>query len=274
LPKFHDKENVVTTPLDLIIPAYNNLDITFRCVAAIKVFAPREAHTILVDNGSRDTPRDAVHTLKESVESIGGTYLRLDPNRGPYGAVNAGIALAKSDVIGVVCNDVVVLPGTIQAMFALVSPERPYIGATSIPYGEFDYTGYLSTAVLTGMIQLPIARRGFHFSCFLAHRSLYDRVGLYDDQFGLTFGDTDHEQRIADAGITPLCVSSALVYHGHGVGRKRGGIDADLRNDLRDYASFVEKWKDRPDVLERHPREDAEAKRAFLETKGWTVGEQ
>lgn len=256
--------------VDIIIPAYNNLDITFRCLAALKLFAPAGTHVILVDNGSQDP----LPTLKEAVESMGGTYLRLDPNRGPYGAVNAGLALTKSDVIGVVCNDVVVLPGTIQTMLAAVSPEHPYIGASGSPAGEFDYYDYMAVAAVTGRFQ---QRRLFVeacFSCFLAHRSLYDRVGLYDVRFGLTFGDTDHEQRIRDAGIQPLCLVNAVIYHGHGTGRKRGGLENDLKNDLRDHQAFHDKWKDRPDVLARHPLETAERKRHYLETEGWLVGEQ
>lgn len=256
--------------LDIIIPAYNNLDITFRCLAALRMFAPPDTHVILVDNGSQDP----IHTLKESVESMGGTYLRLDPNRGPYGAVNAGIALTKSDVIGVVCNDVVVLPGTMRLLLRHIQTGREYVGATGIVEPHFDYDGCLARAAISGRLNQTLLYDGFHFSCFLARRSLYDLVGLYDERFGLTYGDTDHEQRIRDAGIQPVQVSNALVYHGHGTGRKRGGLDADISADSRDHDAFLAKWADRLDVIEQHPPEDPARKRAFLESIGWAQGER
>lgn len=265
----------MNTPLDIIIPAYNNIDITFRCLAALRLFAPQGTHVILVDNGSRDNPKDAVHTLKASVESMGGTYLRLDPNRGPYGAVNAGYAHTKSDVIGVVCNDVVVLPGTLYTLLDAVHQGLPCVGASEVLMPDFNYTGVMSWAGVSGRLNAPAIQITRHyFSCFLAHRSLYDHVGLYDERFGLTFGDTDHEQRILDAGIQPVCLLNALVYHGHGTGRKRGGIDADIETDLKDHRAFLEKWKDRPDVLAKHPIETAERKKTFLEKEGWVRGER
>lgn len=261
---------MTTPPVDIIIPAYNNLDITFRCVAALRMFAPRGTHVILVDNGSQDP----IHTLKESVESLDGTYLRLDPNRGPYGAVNAGLALARSNVIGVVCNDVVVLPGAIQNMLDGIASGAQYVGATGIIRPVFDFGDCQAHAAVGGLLNSMRAYRGFYFSCFLATRALYETAGVYDERFGLTYGDTDHEQRIQDAGIQPMRLFNAVVYHGHGVGRKRGGIDADLANDRRDYEAFVEKWRDRPDVLAKHrPQTDAD-KRAFLENVGWLEGER
>lgn len=255
--------------MDLVIPAYNNVDITFRLLASLRMFAP-EAHVILVDNGSQDP----IATLQTAVESMGGTYLRLDPNKGPYGAVNAGLALANNDQIGVICNDVVVLPNTLQILASICSSDNPYVGATGIVEPKFDYYNFLASASIGGRLARRFIHGGPYFSCFLAHRSLYERVGVYDERFKLTYGDTDHEQRIADTGIRMFCVSDALVYHGHGTGRKRGGVEADVNTDLRDYNAFVEKWQRRPDVLEKHPPESADFKKRFLNEVGWRVGEQ
>lgn len=258
--------------LDIIIPAFNNPDITSRCLSALSLFAPKGSRTILVDNGSVDAVKD----LKAQVEAMGGTYLRLDPNCGPYGAVNAGLDIATADKVAIVCNDIVVLPGTLQVMADLVSDQTPYIGATGILAQEFNFYDIMLRAALQGGFNRTLLYSGVCFSCFVAQRSLFGSesgVGRFDERFGITFGDTDWEQRYEDSGRPALLAANALVFHGHGVSRKRGGIEADIRNDLRDYNAFVEKWKDRPDVLAKHPRESEEQKRAALNTF-WQQGER
>lgn len=257
--------------IDIIVPAYGHPDITFRCLAAIEMFAPKDHRVVLVDNGSED----AVQAFKDLMAARGHTYIRLEPNRGPYGAVNAALKVATAEFVAVVCNDIALLPGSMQAMLELCTEDRPYIGATGILAGAFDFYRCMTEASCRGLFNHRALYPGPCFSCFVAKRSLFseDHVGLFDERFGLTFGDTDHEQRCADAGVPLLLASHALVFHGHGTTRRRGGLDADLKNDMRDYNAFVDKYRNRPDVLAKHPRETEEQKRTAT-AHFWKDGER
>ncbi len=262
------------TTLDIIVPAFNNPDITSRCLAALNLYRPKGSRVILVDNGSTDSTQD----LWSQVDAMGGTYIRLDDNVGPYGAVNAGIRAGDSDLVAVVCNDVVVMPGSLQALVSTLRPELgiPLLGAFELGSAEFDWhqlQGEIAISGLRESVHLqPV--QGF-FSCFVAMRQLFDEdsVGLFDERFGLTFGDTDWEERYREAGFTYYRALHAPVYHGRSVGRKRGGLDADVANDSRDHAVFLEKWAGNDDVLSRHGVQSRESKLTAT-AAAWQHGEQ
>lgn len=240
----------LTTSLDIVLLAYNNPDITFRCLASLEMFAPRGHRVILVDNGSTD----AVATFGPMLTSRGHSYVRLDPNQGPYAAANAGIAEAETDLVCVICNDVVVMPCSLVIMMAQVDDERPYMGATQIIGKSFDYLSSEAFIQTNNLRQAGTLSEGAFFTCFVAQRSLFDvtRVGPFDEQFLLTYGDTDWEHRLVDYGKQLLKSDAAPVYHGHSQTRKRLGKEHDMRADTADFGRFLTKWADRPDVLALH----------------------
>lgn len=248
--------------LDIILLAYNNLDITFRALASIALFKPRGSRIILVDNGSTD----AVPTLAEAVKSTGGIYVRVEPNAGPYRGVNAGLRASTAEYLAIVCNDIVVLPGALDEMLLIAQGGRfPYVGATGLLGPEFNFADVqFRRAMLDGGSPRGVIP-GVCFSCCVFSRSVLDSVGSFDERFGITFGDTDWEQRLQDSGVTPVLATHAYVYHGHGVTRKRGGLEADLIKDTADHCAFLEKWGDRADVCAKHPLEAPDSKRAAQE---------
>lgn len=241
--------------LDLIVPAYNNPDITARCLAALTLYKTPSTRIIYVNNGSED-PRMA--DLAGFVTARGGLYIHVEKNAGPYRAVNLGLAAGKSLLVGVVCNDVVVLPNTIDALIAALRPELgiPVVGAVEVPgLGEWSFVDTVmavnNNRTAYGNNLSP--QQGF-FSCFVGFRSVFDdeAVGGFDERFRVTFGDADWEERYKDAGLVYGKVHNAPVYHGISTTRKRLGLEADVRTDFLDHEAFKDKWRGRPDVLARH----------------------
>jgi len=259
--------------LDVIIPAYRNLDITARAFFGVLLNSPRDTRITLVDNGSEGT----LDALKPVVLSLGQRWLGIDVNVGPYGAVNAGLALCDRELVSVVCNDVVVLPFSLAALVEAVSDKNPSVGAVELQDSYFCGDELLEKIEDEGLRSgPPTLRPGVFFSCFVAKRSLFlaDQVGLFDERFRLTYGDTDWEQRYADLGYTHLVAPFAPVFHGASVTRKRLGIDEDIRVDTTDYACFIDKWTglSRHDVVAKHPPENTAFKRAWTEREWRRVG--
>jgi len=258
------------TTIDLIIPAYGNLDITSRCVHAAALFGVPNQRITLVDNGSsQHKPEHDLTPLKAWLEATGHQFIRLDPNVGPYAAVNAGIRTTSAPLVAIVCNDVALLPGSLSLLIEAVSDAFPVIAANEI-HGPYD-----TVDVINRVPQLdPVLIPGVFFSCVVIRRDVFDRVGLFDPNYRLTYGDTDWEQRYADSGGQNVRRQDAFVYHGCSVTRKRLGIDTDLRVDVGDYRTFQKKWRDRPDVLQKHPPEDVNLKRQFLQAEWPRIGHQ
>lgn len=261
--------------LDLIVPAYNNPDITQRCLTSLFYCAPKGTRIIYVDNGSEDPDMAGIGRW---VERSGGIALRLDKNQGPYAAVNAGLAVGDSMLVGVVCNDVVVLPGTIEALLNSLRPElgMPLVGATQLANNEWSLAECLPSAQEAKKNPKLVASQGY-FTCFIGFRSLFEdnAVGLFDEQFKLTFGDTDWEERYRKAGLIYVQASHAAVYHGHSTTRKRLGVEADVKADSADHRRFCDKWSSDADVMARHGFAVDDKVRAATTANTWsTTGEK
>lgn len=262
-------------PIDVVIPAFNNLDLTTRAVVSVLYCEP-QARVILVDNGS---DAEDLSVLRPMLEARGHVYVRLPENVGPYAAANAGIAHVKTDVFSVMCNDAALFPGALRRMASALGERMPYLCAREVQARGFD-PAFLMTSQqvpLATTVEQLLGTPGVFFTCFVVKRDFFDKVGPFDERYKLTFGDTDWEQRandlLAPIGGMLVQTENVVVYHGGSVTRKRLGVEEDLRVDIKDHESFLAKWADRPDVLAKHPKENPDRKREFLAREWPTFGE-
>jgi GT2 family glycosyltransferase len=255
--------------VDIVIPAYGNLDITARAFLGCVLNAPKGAQITLVDNGSGET----LTPLRPIVESLGHRFLKIEVNVGPYGAVNAGLACGNSDVVAIVCNDVVPLPYSLERMRSGLD-RYPIVGAVELQTAPYCTDDLILEAEDKGLYDAEVFEPGVFFSCFVTSRSVFSKVGLFDSRFKLTFGDTDWEQRASDLGYAYVQARHAPVFHGSSVTRKRLGLDADMRVDVADHKTFLDKWQHRTDVLAKHPLENLDFKRAFVKNEWSYRGEK
>ncbi len=258
--------------MDIIIPAYNGVDITARLLSSLKLFAP-EYPIILVDNGSQEDMRPLRALLAEQ-----DTFVQLDVNVGPYGAVNHAIRLSSAEKIAIVCNDVVVMPGTMQILDHRLHASTGVcaVGAQDVIRPHFDWYEMNAVITLAGLREkeMLVRARG-HFTCFAAYRELFeaDKVGPFDDKFRVTFGDTDWETRYRESGFQFYQAMNAPIFHGHSVTRKRLGLEVDITNDQADHEYFHQKWSHRPDIQAEHPLTSSERRRTDTKAS-FTQGEQ
>ena len=111
--------------VSVVIPAYNEaagIAATVRSMAASRYRGRLEI--IVVDDGSTDDTAAIARGL-----GIPDVYVITQPNTGKPGALNRGIAEARSEVLVLVDGDTVFEPGTIERLVAPLSD--PEIGAVS-----------------------------------------------------------------------------------------------------------------------------------------------
>lgn len=261
--------------LDIIIPVYNSVDLTWRCVQHV-LMEGVQRRIILVDDGSSDT----TPKIGRFVEGRGGLYVRHDKNRGCHAAWNTGWRAADATHVMFLNNDVCVMPGCIRRMVQIgVEHDGAIVSARQLT-GPWDPGLALSMAdAVRGDMGV---REDFFGGCFLVPRQHLLKLDGFDEQFYLTYGDTDFLERHRDLiGSAPLVVMNAVAFHGQSMTRRREfGKERDVALDLEDRARFERKWMLRPDVLERHPRLDKEimehARDAYWDqgepVKGVTIG--
>jgi len=132
--------------ISIVIPTYNRKKMLERCVASlIGQDYPKEGFEIIVvDDGGRDGTRDAVKRMNFS----NLRYIALKHNSGPSAARNAGIAIARADVVAVVDDDYILGKdwaagimkimedqhdqSVIQCRITAAKSDNPYIMAWSI----------------------------------------------------------------------------------------------------------------------------------------------
>jgi glycosyltransferase involved in cell wall biosynthesis len=166
-------------------------------IARVREVASMPTEVIVIDNGSPY-----------------GCELRADVHRFPRNegvsvAWNAGIRLARADVVAVLNSDCMVEPGWDVALYEAVRDGR----RIAFPYTDHgDGLGFRRPD-----------QAGTAGWCFMLTRALYDEIGEFDERFSPAFGeDTDYWHRAWELGVELSPVPAARVSHAR---RTTGGTD-------------------------------------------------
>lgn len=230
---------------DIVIPVWNQPEITKRCSDSIIKLTIYPYRIIFVDNGSQKETADLLKGLSESPASD-IILIRNEENAGFARAVNQGIKRSDSEYICVMNNDTFVTKGWLGEMM-LVMNAHPKIGLLNPssntlgqrPSGSESVNDYAATLKkFTGRIQELYTCRGF---CMLIRKKVIDSVGLLDETYGLGyFEETDFCIRAKGESFMAARAKAAYVYHDENVSFKALGAGGELFK--RNEKIFFEKW--------------------------------
>lgn len=231
----------------IVIPVYNQLADTRRCLARVLRHTDVACDLVIVDNGSRDGTRGFLNALRRRSARLGRlTVIRNETNRGVAPAWNQGLrAAAPGRPVCVLNNDVVVTSGWLSAVLELLA-ERPEVGiagphVTDGPDLPPDYDAWAAGYVVEHGSRFD---EGFHGCCFVLTPEVVDRVGTFDERFEVAYWeDVDYCHRARLAGFRPLVTHRAVVHHFisrtiHSLAAELKGRDPYGENLRR----FQEKW--------------------------------
>lgn len=155
--------------VSVIIPAYNACEYVGQAIDSVLAQGHRDLEIIVVDDGSVDDTPSALACFGHRI-----TTLRQD-NCGVSRALNAGIAVARGDLLAFVDADDLWLSGKLDAQIAILASEpdidavfgmmRAFRDLGQDP-GERRYIGDESEGLVKGTM--------------LVRRSAFDRVGPFD----------------------------------------------------------------------------------------------
>ena len=266
---------------------------TWRCVQHLLMFGlkppmlgdQRPQRIILVDDGSMDNTAaigawleamDPPSHPRQSREAVGAhRYVRHDKNRGCHAAWNTGWRSGRGNYVAFINNDICVMPHCLERMLFVLESGRPYVSSTHVG-GAWDPGDVLEIAQEAQHYgnRFEEGPDDFFGACFAVRRDVLEALNGFDEQFYLTYGDTDFMERMRDAGHKTCTVTAAVAYHGGSVTRRREfGRDRDVDFDLADRERFEKKWAGRLDVLGRHPRLDKSIMESARDTY-WSQSEK
>ncbi|MCP9473511.1 MAG: glycosyltransferase family 2 protein, partial [Nitrospira sp.] len=173
----------------IIIPVYNNLELTKQCLTALaSATTGVDYEVILVDNGSTDETAAFLQTLQGDVRII-----RNDENRGFAKACNQGAKAARGKYLVFLNNDTIPQPNWLGPLVQEVE-EHPEVGVVGskllYPDGTIQHAGvvFMRESPIPYHIyqKMPAdspavsKRREFQAvtaACLLIRRDLFEAVG-------------------------------------------------------------------------------------------------
>ena len=210
--------------VNIVIPNWNGLRFLPDCLASIGRQQCLDWRITVVDNGSTD---GSVEYLRKAYPQV--HLISLPENRGFSAAVNAGILSSTCPFVFLLNNDTELSMSCLRRLLTAAQdlPDISFFAPRMLCFhnravldGAGD--GYLrgGAGYRLGTMELnsgAYSQSGPVFGACagaaLYRRSLFDRVGLFDEDFFAYLEDVDFNLRLNRAGCKGYYVSSAKVYH-------------------------------------------------------------
>jgi GT2 family glycosyltransferase len=212
---------------DIIIPVWNEYELTKKCVESIEKNTALSYRIILVDNASDAQTAAYLKELSEKDPAV-VTLIRNEENLGFPKAVNQGIAVSIAPYVCILNNDTEVYPGWLEEMIK-IAEINPGIGIVN---PSSNNTG--NPEPLNGFSGKYIAVSSCIGFCMLIKRDVIDKIGRFDEIFSPgNFEDTDFSRRAVKAGYKCAIAQGAYVYHAQNTGFKKiKGRDEKFKRNL------------------------------------------
>ena len=118
-------ENRVRGLASVIIPCWNQLEFTRKCIAALLRQTGPNWELIVVNNGSTDGSGDYLAGVQDA-SPVPVTLISNATNRGFPASINQGLQYARGEYLVMLNNDVVVTDGWLEQLIALANaPAKP-----------------------------------------------------------------------------------------------------------------------------------------------------
>ncbi len=200
---------------DIIMPVWDQLKLTKRCLESITRHTHYPYRMIIIDNGS---DKNVKEYLKDAASQTRSLLIRNEENLGFIKAVNQGLKSSSAEYLCIINNDTVVTDGWLGEMIdiarlkkeiGLINPSSNNLGQHTGRDTVDEYAAKLKQ--LKGQYIELGSSVGF---CMLMKRRLFEEIGYLDEIYrGGNFDDTDYSRRAEKKGYFSVRAKGAYVYH-------------------------------------------------------------
>lgn len=241
----------------VIVVNYNGLIDSIECLDSLKkIKCPDEINIVFVDNASES---DEARIIKEKYPYI--TVIKSNINGGFAAGSNLGIKYAiieGYEYIMLLNNDTVVAPDMIEYLIqncnddAIAVPKMYYHSASEhIWYGGGNINRWTGNAIHFSMNQkdnpnkIEIQKCSFATGCcMMIKRTVFDKIGIFDETYFMYCEDTEFCLRMAKFGIEINYVPTAKLWHK--VSKSTGGNNSSFNTYYmtRNRLNYIKQYKD------------------------------
>ena len=218
---FKPAPNLEEDLVSIVIPTFNCLEFTRQCLESIDRHTLHPHEIIVVDNGSTDGSKEYLRAL-ENIKLIENAV-----NKGYPAACNQGIKMAGGKYILLLNNDTIVTDLWLSRMFSgfFADPKVGIIGPRSNDSAglqKVSSPGYKSVSELDAFAKLFREKSARQFRnvdflsgfCMLIDKKVVEKIGLFDEQFGIgNYEDQDICRRAVEGGFKLLVVNEVYIHH-------------------------------------------------------------
>lgn len=243
--------------VSIVMVTYGGLPLTRRCLDSLLAGEtwPR-FEVVIVDNASPDETPAYLRSLTDPRVQV----LFEERNLGFPAGTNAGLAVARGEIVLFLNNDTIVPPGLLGRLVGPLErdPRLGLLCATTNFCGNEARVeaGYDDLAALPAFaarrarehggatFDLPVAA----LYCVAARRAVLEEIGPLDEGFGVgMFEDDDLSERARRAGYRVACAEGAYVHHvGQGTFQHLSPEEYDAlwrQNRARYETKWQRRWK-------------------------------
>jgi glycosyltransferase involved in cell wall biosynthesis len=187
--------------ISVLIPTYNRSNYIAECLESILSQTIKPFEVIVIDDGSSDDTATVLQAYRDRI-----IYLRKE-NGGKPSALNFGLSIVRGDYIWLFDDDDVALPQAIEMRLECLQqrPEVDFVFAGHY-YGSNDENGKIKRgrcyrfpmSLHKGVMPEILKGCSFTLSSVLARRSVYDKVGPFDETL---FASEDYDMLIRMASM-------------------------------------------------------------------------
>ncbi len=209
--------------ISIIIPVFNNLDLTIQCVKSLKKFCNNIDYEIVI---SDDCSTDETKEYFLSQQNI--TYIRNKKNMGFAFTCNRGAEIAKGEILLFLNNDTLIIDNFLIKIFNTYEN----ISNLGIVGGKLLYED--NTIQHGGILFYPNNNVGHLFknfpsnyapankirelqcvtgACLAVRKDLFFKVGSFDERFINGFEDIDLCFKIREIGYKVIYNPEICLYH-------------------------------------------------------------
>lgn len=239
----------------IVIPSYNDIPLLKKCIRSIEDTTEfKKVKVVIVDDYCQEENSAKLKKLESSSVKV----IFRKKNGGFAKAVNTGMRSVKSGDIIVLNSDTIAKHGWIQSLqfavykydrkIGIAGPKLIYKNGLIQSAGSFHHRElqewfdhyYKMKPENTPTANVPEHVIGVTGACMYIKREVIDKIGYFDEKFGMAFEDMDYCLRAWKAGFRSFYVPTAKLIHLESAtrGKEQG------EREIQSQKYFWSKWHD------------------------------